>query len=238
MLFAVALVLVGLVPASIADAVPVVTTAFRLVQADTDQDSSTATSGVFNESAASLVPPEEGIANATQTSDIQPSVFQGTGQADVVDPGAHDARSVFQVAFSLSAPHQLTGNVNLSAEAALAEARARFDLSGPTTISLGAASGSPPFLPDTETAVINTLLNPGNYFLDVRATSTMSGQFGGGGGGSNFDFAVTFTPVAAVPEPATLSLLLLAGAGVAVMRRRRLRRGRVGSSASGLDPSL
>lgn len=228
MLFAVASVLVALLPASVADADIIVTFADRVVQAANgtqDFDSSSATSGPFVESAS--LSRDGGQAIANQISDIQPLLLQGQGDTDVfvsAADGLLQANSTYLVEFSLSEAHLVTGLVGLETTASTtAAASAVFSFSGPgTSIFFDAASfgGSP----DVDGGEINVLLNPGDYSLNGRAHSSVGSGVEEGRGIGNFNFALTFTPQGVtVPEPATLSLLLIGGAGVTVIKRIRRR---------------
>jgi PEP-CTERM motif len=230
MLFAAALVLVGLLPASAADADIIVTSALRQVIAQEelstpDQDSSTATSGLFNETAS--VTSEGRGANATQNSNIQPVVLEGLSTTAVqtfVGGTGLQARSLYRVFFSLTEPHQVTGTVGVQAAAfTTASALAQFTF---TSIGPGPNLFFNAFGAGADGGPINLFLDPGNFSVEVRAEAAIPSQVGTLLSQASFGFELVFTPEAqtAVPEPATLSLLLLGGAGVAAMKRRHRRR--------------
>jgi hypothetical protein len=211
-------------------AAPFVTTAHRVVEAEVeapgDVVSSDSTSGVFDADASDTV--VDGalsqLATASQLSSIEASGFVGSGFTFYVQDGAtfftspgDHAESRLIIFFGLSAPHALSGEVDLGTSltptGAPLAAGLHFSLTGPGTdiIPIGPT-------------ILDAILGPGSYILEARASiQTPSEVFAEGQflGSSNFFFEVLLTQV---PEPGVL--FLLTGGAVGITACERLRRAR------------
>jgi hypothetical protein len=180
--------------------------------------------GPFNGSAAGSLQGDHVVeGTATQTSDVQPLLFSGVGEAFGQTDGVAEvgASSIYQMNFGLTQDHAYALDGTLTALLDGGHATAFFSLTGPSTNVTFIASelGSP-------TAIAgNGTLGPGNYILLVSAQTV--GDLGGGNAfdRANFDFSVTLreidTPVGAIPEPITPAL---AAMGLTALSLRAARR--------------
>lgn len=200
---------------------------------------STTAAGSFIASASAHNPAQNPTASASAalTSDIQTILFSGTGQA-------HSSDSDDSVENSVAAESLYTVRFTLDREYC-------YDLRGRLTSSVdGGEAGATLILFDSDTFAIESqyiaignilsdtafsetgLLDPGNYFLSVRA-ATGSGGLGDTSvqdigpntfswGDATFDFTLQLKDCS-VPEPVTagLSIMGLSALALAATRRRR-----------------
>lgn len=159
-----------------------------------------------------------GSTQGSQLSSIIDNVFdvelfsQGGNASDQF--GFTEATNAFFVEFEVLTPSvfSLTGNLFQDG----AEAVATVDLDGPNTnISfISSTLPSQPVIVDS-----NGTLEPGNYRLNVNATSLGGGASDQPGGPTSADITFTVNSFQSVPEPSSLSVLL--GLALAAGCRRR-----------------
>jgi hypothetical protein len=179
--------------------------------------------GPFNGSASGMLGGDHvNNVSATQTSDVQPLLFSGVGEAFGETDGTADigASSIYQMNFSLTQDHAYALDGTLTALLDGGHATAFFSLTGPSTnITFLASEIVSP------TAITgNGTLGPGSYNLLVSAQTV--GDLNGGNqfDRANFDFSVTLRELdgGAIPEPVTpvLAALGLGALGLRATRRR------------------
>ena len=177
--------------------------------------------GFFNSSliVSTLEEPPLAVAQAGQTSDIQPLFIYGVGHTFVITdsdtiPATH-ADSFFDVFFDLSVDHLYVLNGGLGTNIDGGSNLASFSLTGPGTNILFVQTGS-----GTTPISGSGTLGPGSYELKVEAVSDGAADtffFNT----ADFDFSVTLRETGAVPEPLTSTLLALAGGALMLSRLGR-----------------
>jgi hypothetical protein len=227
---ALAAVLASTLMAASAEAAVLITGVTRSTLADNGvlaalEDTSTALSGVYNQTLARNFFFDEGsvTASASQNTNIADQVFSGTGSTEITQqPAAQQTRAVsqFTMLFTLTESYILSGLVTFkSVESPGFANDTEFQLTkigSSTSIRLDEFSLSP---------TLSGTLDAGDYFLDIVSRSGNVGNIGSAS--SSFDFSVVLTelgdtpPPNNVPEPGSLALM---GAGVlaaAASRRKR-----------------
>jgi hypothetical protein len=219
--------------ASSAQAVVVITEVSRSTFANNNvlpllEDTSTALSGIYNQTLTRNFFFDEGPANASasQSTNIAPQIFAGRGSTSIENPpgGKTEADSRFQMFFTLTETYVLSGLVSFqNIQSAGFGTTIRFqlsdlDFSNDVDIILDESNPS---------SILSATLIAGDYFLDVFSSSRNFSSSLGGLASSSFDFSVALTevddtpPPNNVPEPGSLALM---GAGVlaaAASRRKR-----------------
>ena len=219
---AAALLATTLIGATVAHAGPVVSSASRLISADTtasalDSASVSTTSGAFSQVVRSEVLRGGPLAEATQDSVIDALSFSGNGSSLIsLSNGAGGrAQSVYSLFFTLSSSFELDGSVLLQA-AGNAFSHASFVLE-----HLGAGGGIVESGIDSLLTFSGTL-GPGDYSLVALATSSNidPNEFGSASFNLRLDFTESADPPTGVPEPHSLALALAGLLACGVVRRR------------------
>ena len=222
-----ALCATALLGAHTAQAGLIFTTTQRSVSADTSRTApallASSNPGLFTGTAVSQVPVDRGngpSAAAAQTTTLEPLLFSGSGNAtlNLFDNTGGEAESLLTVFFTLTTSFSFSGFADLSGSGnAPSQASFDLDLLGLGGVSVVSGNDTQPLWPYSGT------LAPGDYSLNVRASSQSIDP--NEAGNAAFNFQVAFTdlgsPPAAVPEPQALALALAGLLACGTTRRRQ-----------------